>query len=137
MALSGSASLILRIRLRYLSLHAIISGLSEIILCLPVFHSQTPFSLTIAINVSCRKGKIHLFFKLKQDFLQTGRNILSIQIMNNSSDDTNIKVLRLSKSYLCFTSFSFINNLSSINDFPHGILLTPVAAAVFAIAAPA
>ena len=65
--------------------------------------------------------KIHLFFKLKQDFLQTGRNILPIQIMNDSSDDTNIKVIQLSKSYLCFTSCSFINNLSSRNDFPHGI----------------
>ena len=75
--------------------------------------------------------------KLKQDFLQTGRNILPIQIMNDSSDDTNIKVIQLSKSYLCFTSFSFINNLSGINDFPHGSLLTPVAAAVFAITAPA
>ena len=35
--LSGSAFLILRTRLRYLSLHAIICGLSEIILCLPRF----------------------------------------------------------------------------------------------------
>ena len=69
--------------------------------------------------------KIHLFFKLKQDFLQTGRNILPIQIMNDSSDDTNIKVIQLSKSYLCFTSF--------LTEF----LLTPVAAAVFAITAPA
>ena len=120
MALSGSASLILRIRLRHLSLHAIISDLSEIILCLPRFHSQTPFSLTIAINVSCRKENSY-FFKLKQDFLQTGRNILPIQIMNDSSDDTNIKVIQLSKSFLCFTSFSFINNLSCRNDFPHGI----------------
>ena len=66
--------------------------------------------------------KIHFFFKLKQDFLQTGRNILPIQIMNDSSDDTNIKVIQLSKSYLCFTSFSFINNLSGRNDFPRGIL---------------
>ena len=65
--------------------------------------------------------KIHLFLKLKQDFLQTGRNILPIQIMNDSSDDTNIKVIQLSKSYLYFTSFSFINNLSGRNDFPHGI----------------
>ena len=65
--------------------------------------------------------KIHLFFKLKQDFLQTGRNVLQIQIMNDSSGDTNIKVIQLSKSYLCFTSFSFINNLSGRNDFPHGI----------------
>ena len=40
--------------------------------------------------------------------------------MNDSSDDTNIKVIQLSKSYLCFTSFSFINNLSGRNDFPHG-----------------
>ena len=77
--------------------------------------------------------KIHLLFKLKQDFLQTGRNILPTQIMNDSFDDTNIKVIQLSKSYLCFTSFSFINNLSGRNDFPQGIF----AAAVFAITAPA
>ena len=63
--------------------------------------------------------KINLFFKLKQDFFQTGRNILPIQIMNDSSDDTNIKVIQLSKSYLCFTSFSIINNLSGRNGFPH------------------
>ena len=81
--------------------------------------------------------KINLFFKLKQDFLQTRRNILPIEIMNDSSDDTNIKVIQLSKSYLCFTSFSFINNLSGTNDFPHGIFATPVGAAVFAIIAPA
>ena len=130
MALSGSASLILRIHLRYLSLYVIISGLSEIVLCLPVFHSQTPFSLTIAINVSCRK-EIHLFFKLKQDFLQNGRNILLIQIMNDSSDDTNIKVIQLSKSYLCFTSFSFINNLSGRNDFPHGIFANTCCSSCF------
>ena len=65
--------------------------------------------------------KIHLFFKLKQDFLQTGRNILPIQIMNGSSDDTNIKVIQFSKSYLCFTSFFFINDLSGKNNFPHRI----------------
>ena len=58
--------------------------------------------------------------------------------MNDSSDDINIKVIQLSKSYLCFTSFSFINNLSGRNDFPHTeFLLTPVGAAVFAITAPA
>ena len=81
--------------------------------------------------------KIHLFVKLKQYFLQTGRNILPIQIMNDSSDDTNIKVIQLSKSYLCFTSFSFINNLPAETIFLTKFLLTPVAAAVFAITVPA
>ena len=75
--------------------------------------------------------KINLFFKLKQDFLQTGRNILPIQIMNDSSDDTNIKVIQLSKSYLCFTSFSFINNLSGRNDFPHGIFANTCCSSCF------
>ena len=110
MALSGSASLSLRLSLAFLKLCSVS----------PVFHSQTPFSLTIAINVSCRKENSS-FFKLKQDFLQTGRNILQIQIMNDSSHDTNIKVIQLSKSHLCFTSFSSFNNLSGRNDFPHGI----------------
>ena len=118
MALSGSASLILRIRLRLK-----LSSVS------PVFHSQTPFSLTIAMCLAVRK--IHLFFKLKQDFLQTGRNILPIQIMNDLSDDTNIKVIQLSKSYLCFTSFSFINNLSGRNDFPHGIFANTCCSSCF------
>ena len=75
--------------------------------------------------------KIHLFFKLKQDFLQTGRNILPVQIMNDSSDDTNIKVIQLSKSYLCFTSFSFINNLSGRNDFLHGIFVNTCCSSCF------
>ena len=75
--------------------------------------------------------KIHLFFKLKQDFLKNGRNILPIQIMNDSSDDTNIKVIQLSKSYLCFTSFSFINNLSGRNDFPHGIFANTCCSSCF------
>ena len=77
--------------------------------------------------------KINLFFKLKQDFLQsqTGRNILPIQIMNDSSDDTNVKVIQLSKSYLCFTSFSFINNLSGRNDFPHGIFANTCCSSCF------
>ena len=75
--------------------------------------------------------KVHLFFKLKQDFLQTGRNILPIQIINDSSDDTNIKVIQLSKSYLCFTSFSFINNLSGRNDFPHGIFANTCCSSCF------
>ena len=75
--------------------------------------------------------KIHLFFKLKQDFLQTGRNILPIQIMNGSSDDTNIKVIQLSKSYLCFTRFSFINNLSGRNDFPHGVFANTCCSSCF------
>ena len=75
--------------------------------------------------------KIYLFFKLEQDFLQTGRNILPIQIMNDSSDDTNIKVIQPSKSYLCFTSFSFINNLSSRNDFPHGIFANTCCSSCF------
>ena len=81
--------------------------------------------------------KMHLFFKLKQDFLQTGRNILLIQIMNYSSDDTNIKVIQLSESYLCFTSFLFINNFSGRNDFPHGIFANTCCSSCFAIKAPA
>ena len=61
--------------------------------------------------------KIHVFFKLKQDFLKTGRDNLLIQIMNDSSDDTNIKIIQLSKLYLYFTSFSFTSRVfpSSIN----------------------
>ena len=57
--------------------------------------------------------------------------------MNDSSDDTNIKVIQLFKSYLCFTSFSFINNLSGRNDFPHGIFANTCCSSCFAIAAPA
>ena len=58
--------------------------------------------------------------------------------MNDSFDDINIKVIQLSKSYLCFTSLYFINNLSGRNDFfLTEFLPTPVAAAVYAIAAPA
>ena len=83
-------------------------------------------------------SKIYIFFKLKQDFLQTGRNILLIQIMNDSSDDTNIKVIP-----------SFPNRTFALRVFPSSItfpaetifltefLLTLVAAAVFAITAPA
>ena len=119
----------------------------------------------IKLNISCRSN-LYVFtkytaffnretetrdfmcpdpFKLKQDFLQTGRNILPIQIMNDSSDDTNIKVIQLSKSYLCFTSFSFINNLSGKNDFnsnfktilililkiPHGIFANTCCSSCF------
>ena len=51
--------------------------------------------------------------------------------MNDSSDDTNIKVIQLSKSYLCFTSFSFINNLSGRNDFPHGIFANTCCSSCF------
>ena len=69
--------------------------------------------------------------KLKQDFLQTGRNILPIQIMNDSSDDTNMKVIHLSKSYLYFTSFSIINNLFGRNDFPHGIFANTCSSSCF------
>ena len=57
--------------------------------------------------------------------------------MNDCSDDTNIKVIQLSKSYICFTSFpssiTFLAETISLTE----ILLTPVAAAVFAITAPA
>ena len=81
--------------------------------------------------------KIHLFLKLKEDFLQSGRNILPIQIMNDSSHDTNIKVIQLSKSYLCFTSFPFINNLSGRNDCPHGLFANTCCSSCFAITAPA
>ena len=77
--------------------------------------------------------KIHFLFKLKKDFLQTGGNIFPIQIMNDSSDDTKIKVIQLSELYLCFMSFFFINKLSCRNDFLTEVLLTPVAAAVFPI----
>ena len=70
--------------------------------------------------MSCRKENSSFGFKLKQDFLQTGRNILPIKILNDCSNDT-YKVIQLSKSYLCFTTFSFINILSGRNDFPHGI----------------
>ena len=63
--------------------------------------------------------KIYVFFKLKQDFLQTGRNILPIHIMNDSSNGAKIKVIQLSELYLCCTRFSFINKLTGRNDFPH------------------
>ena len=37
----------------------------------------------------------------------------------------------LSKPYLCFTSFSFINNLSGRNDFPHGIFANTCCSSCF------
>ena len=80
--------------------------------------------------------KIHLFFKLKQDFLQTGRNILPIQIMNDSSDDTNIKVIQLFRAFALRvfpSSITFPAETIFLTEF----LLLPVAAAVFAITAPA
>ena len=78
-----------------------------------------------------------MHLKLKQDFLQTGRNILPIQLMNDSSDDTNIKVMCFPNRTFALRVFPSSITFPAETIFLMEYLLTPVAAAVFAITAPA
>ena len=63
--------------------------------------------------------KIHVFFKLEQGFLQTGRNILPIQIINDSSDDTNIKVII---ALVSFWSLLIIESVARVLDLARAFL---------------
>ena len=83
--------------------------------------------------------KIHLFFKLNQDFLQTGRNILPIQIMNDSVLMTPTSKLSSfpNRTLIALRVFPSLITFPAETIFLTEFLLTPVAAAVFAITAAA